>query len=65
MERPSHKELLGKIRLARALLEAGRWAAADPGKLAANFMDLNLYLRDEQHAALVHAISEITPRLCG
>jgi hypothetical protein len=61
MERPSHKELLGKIGIARALLEAGQWAAADPVKLAANFMDLDLYLTGEQHSGLAHAVREITP----
>jgi hypothetical protein len=61
MKRPSHRELLRKIKVSRALLEAGRWAAADPVKLAANLVELDLYLRKDQQAALLRATDEITP----
>lgn len=61
MERPSHKELANKLRTAAALAIDGRWAPADPAKLMANFCELDLFLADEQRAALTAALSEVKP----
>lgn len=61
MERPSHKELASKLQLAAALVNDRRWAPADPVTLAANFEELNLFLADEQRAALAATFSEIRP----
>lgn len=66
MERPSHRELLRKLREASRLVESGRWAAANPLKLAADFARVDLYLADEQQPALRHAMAELKPEhYCG
>ena len=61
MERPSHKELAGKLKTAGALLESGRWAAGDPAGLAANFTEMDLFFGDKQQAALRGALAELRP----
>jgi len=65
LERPSHKELAGKLTTALGLLESGRWAPANPSKLHANFVEMDLY-REEQWSALRDAIIELKPEhYCG
>jgi len=39
----------------------GKWAAANPFKLNANFVDLGLLTTEEHTAALMHSLEEITP----
>lgn len=58
--RPSIKELNGKLRLARELLSNDCWLPAEVGKLASNFSDLELFTNEEQEAGLRHAFEEIS-----
>ena len=60
-ERPAHKEILGKISKARALLTETGYLAADPRKLASNFYELELFTEQEQLDALRAAAAEIRP----
>lgn len=59
--RPSHKELTGKLRKARELLASPSdgYIAADL-KLASNFYSLDLFSREDQDEALRAAFSEVT-----
>lgn len=57
--RPSHKELTGKLRAALSALEADNYAPVDPTKLADNYYKLRLFTASEQKDALRAALSEI------
>ena len=61
MERPSHKELTGKIELARRLVKEKRWVPASEVKLRPNFEELDLYLPEEQENALANVREELKP----
>ncbi len=60
--RPSHKELTGKLRQAREFLAspADGYIAADLTKLASNFYSLALFSKEDQDEALRAAFSEVT-----
>jgi hypothetical protein len=62
--RPSHKELTGKLRQARELLASPSdgYIAAELAKLAANFYDLGLFSKEAQDEALRAAFSEVTAK---
>jgi hypothetical protein len=65
LERPSLKELWGKINEARALVQKSRWAPAFPEKLKADFDELEgalgieTALPEDQMAILMQALTEI------
>ena len=66
MKRPSHKELTGKLKAARRLLGARRWAAAAEDKLWADFHEMDLVLKEDQEYALAAALREMQPEdYCG
>jgi hypothetical protein len=66
-ERPTHRELSGKIQQCRALAAANKWLPAEPGKLKANFDEMeelfgiDTYLPEDQAKILQQALSEIAP----
>lgn len=60
-ERPCHKELTGKLRQARELIETGKWAPVEPVKTTPDFCKLDLFTLEEQDKALLAAIGEIVP----
>ena len=65
LERPSSKELWGKIAEAKALIQKGKWAPSVPAKLKADFDELEdglgieTVLLEDQTAILTKAIEEI------
>lgn len=61
MRRPSHAEVLGKIRKARQKVAAKDWLAADIGKLLPEFHDLDCWALEEQTEALAAALGEARP----
>ena len=61
MRRPSHAEVLGKIRKARQKVAAKDWLAADIGKLLPEFHDLDRWTVEEQTEALAAALGEARP----
>jgi hypothetical protein len=62
--RPSHREITGKLRQARELLASPSdgYIAADLAKLASNFYVLGLFSKEEQDEALRAAFSEVTAK---
>jgi len=61
MERPSHKELRGKVLKAREKITAADWSMANPEKQVGEFRDLNLWTGAEMTRALEIAANEVTP----
>lgn len=65
-ERPSHKELSGKLRTAKELVRSGHWLPANPAKLREDFealerLGLDMALQEDQAAMLMGVLSEIKP----
>ena len=60
-DRPSHRELLGKILTARAKVSNRDWAVADIAALLPEFEALDLLTSEEQNTALESAFNEIAP----
>lgn len=58
-DRPSIKELSGKLRRARELLAAGDYLPVDPSKIIADFRSLKLFSEEEQFNALSRALGEV------
>jgi hypothetical protein len=65
LERPSPKELWGKIAEAKVLIQKGKWAPSSPAKLKADFDELESVLGvetallEDQTAILVKALEEL------
>lgn len=65
--RPSHKEILGKLRDALNLVENKRWSPANPGKLLANWEELEeafgieLALEESADNILLLVLKELKP----
>jgi hypothetical protein len=59
--RPAHKELSGKIERARTIFRSHGYTSAEPAKLMANFIDLDLFLQEEQIQAVEAALMEVAP----
>jgi hypothetical protein len=66
IERPQHRELSKKLRDCLDCVKEGRWFPADPGKLKANFDELEevfgieTSLWEDQRAIMVAILGEIT-----
>ena len=61
MNRPSHKELIGKLRSARQAIESGQVALLNQVSLAADAIELNYSIALELNDVLVELIEETTP----
>jgi hypothetical protein len=61
MNRPSHKELFGKLRSARQAIETGRIALLNAAALAADAIELDYIIELELEAVLIKLIEETTP----
>ena len=60
-DRPSHKEVLGKILNARTKIAGSDWAPADFQALLPEFDALDLITTEEHNRALESALNEIRP----
>ncbi|HEV2960450.1 MAG TPA: hypothetical protein VG649_01395 [Candidatus Angelobacter sp.] len=64
-DRPSEKELRKKLEEAKMLIRQDRWSPASPGKLAANFseieekLNIDATLSEDHKALLLAALDEI------
>ena len=61
MNRPSHKELFGKLRTAREALRNGRFALLNQLALAAEAIELDYSIELELEAVLSELLEEATP----
>lgn len=61
MERPSHREITGKLKAAKEAIEKGYYLPADATKATVNLESLDLWGEDEIRKAFLDSISEITP----
>lgn len=59
--RHSHKELSGKLKRARELLNSNGYLVAEAIKLASNFQSIDLYTPLEQKEAVKQAFHEVRP----
>ena len=71
-ERPSHKEVNGKLAAAKALIQLDRWRPAEYAKMQANWDEIEAVCSmdtaapEDQTSLLLAALNEITPeRYCG
>ncbi len=61
MNRPTHKELMGKLRTARKAIEAGRVALLNQEALAADAIEMDYSLELELNEVLFELLEETTP----
>jgi len=61
VQRPSHKELLGKLQEVRAAVAAGQVMILAPEVLACDAMDLGYVLGDELVSVLLSLLDEVDP----
>jgi hypothetical protein len=61
MDRPSHKELFGKLRSARQAIEAGRVALLNDLALTTDAIELDYSIEIELNAVLIELIETTTP----
>jgi hypothetical protein len=61
MNRPSHRELFGKLRAARAAVEKGQVALLNQMALAADAIELDYSIGTELNAVLVELLEGTTP----
>lgn len=61
MNRPSHKELFGKLRLAKQAVREGQIALLNQLSLAADAIDLDFSIERELNAVLSELIEESSP----
>ena len=61
MNRPSHKELIGKLRLARQAIEKRQVALLNQLALATDAIELEYSIGTELNAVLIELIEETTP----
>ena len=60
--RPSHKELTKKLNTARSLADCANYFFVDPGKVAPDLAELNLFSTDEIKCGVSSALREATAR---
>lgn len=61
MNRPSHKELFGKLRSARQAIEKGQVALLNQLALATDAIELGYSIETELNAVLIELLEETTP----